>query len=71
MRTTLRSGLAISANQHENFAVALKTLFQELKSSGSPVHPIMFVQTLRTLFPQFAEQDRNGFMQQDAEECCK
>jgi ubiquitin carboxyl-terminal hydrolase 14 len=23
---------------------------------------------LRTLFPQFAEQDRNGFMQQDAEE---
>jgi hypothetical protein len=31
----------------------------------------MFVQSLRTLFPQFAEQDRNGFMQQDAEECCE
>ena len=24
---------------------------------------------LRSLFPQFAERDRNGFMQQDAEEC--
>jgi ubiquitin carboxyl-terminal hydrolase 14 len=46
------------------------TLIQELATSGTAVHPIMFVQALRTLFPQFAEQDRNGFMQQDAEECC-
>jgi ubiquitin carboxyl-terminal hydrolase 14 len=47
----------------------MRALFEELNSSGSSVQPLIFLQMFRTLYPQFAERDRNGFMQQDAEEC--
>ncbi|KAJ3360250.1 Ubiquitin carboxyl-terminal hydrolase 14 [Kappamyces sp. JEL0680] len=43
-RLTSRSGLAISSDQFANFAISMNTLFDELSTSGSPVHPIMFVQ---------------------------
>jgi ubiquitin carboxyl-terminal hydrolase 14 len=64
-----KSSISIGNNQSANFAVSMKALFEELDSSGTAVQPIVFLQMLRTLFPQFSERDRNGFMQQDAEEC--
>ncbi|KAJ2996735.1 deubiquitinating enzyme [Globomyces sp. JEL0801] len=64
-----RTSISMGVDTHTNFAVSMNSLFKELKSSGTPIQPIMFVQILRTLFPQFQERDRNGFMQQDAEEC--
>ncbi|KAJ3258242.1 deubiquitinating enzyme [Boothiomyces macroporosus] len=64
-----KTGINISSNNQQNFSVSMNALFKELDKSGQAVHPVMFVQLLRTLYPQFAERDRNGFMQQDAEEC--
>ena len=51
----------------KNFGSATKAFYDELKI-GNTVHPIVFLQLLRQVYPQFAEQDRNGYMQQDAEE---
>ena len=53
----------------KNFGSATKAFYDELKI-GEPVHPIVFLQLLRQVNPQFAEQDRHGYMQQDAEEAC-
>jgi len=39
-----------------------------LDTSGVSVPPLVFLQVFRQLFPQFAEQDRGGYCQQDAEE---
>lgn len=60
--------MSIGGDVFSNFALALNTLFGELSSSGTAVQPIIFLQLLRSIYPQFAERDRNGFMQQDAEE---
>ncbi|KAJ3294954.1 Ubiquitin carboxyl-terminal hydrolase 14 [Borealophlyctis nickersoniae] len=48
---------------------AMKNMFDDLDKSGDAVLPLVFLQMLRVVFPQFSEQDRHGFMQQDAEEC--
>jgi ubiquitin carboxyl-terminal hydrolase 14 len=64
-----KSQLGVGSNQYANFAVSMKALFEELDSSGNAVQPLVFLQLMRSLFPQFSERDRNGFMQQDAEEC--
>jgi ubiquitin carboxyl-terminal hydrolase 14 len=45
-------------------------LFGLLNKSNQPIPPLVFLQVLRTAFPQFAQKGEGGiFMQQDAEEC--
>jgi len=49
---------------------ALRDLYKQMGSTLTGFSPIAFLQTLRTAFPQFAQQTRDGrFEQQDAEEC--
>jgi ubiquitin carboxyl-terminal hydrolase 14 len=51
------------------FAAILKDLYRTLDTSGDPVYPVSFVNTLRLQFPQFAQTGQHGhFLQQDAEE---
>ncbi|CAM9673788.1 unnamed protein product [Heterosigma akashiwo] len=52
-----------------NFARALAETYRGLDASTESAPPVVFVQVLRGLFPQFAQQGpRGGYMQQDAEE---
>jgi ubiquitin carboxyl-terminal hydrolase 14 len=53
----------------KNLIISMRDLFRLLKKSGEPIPPLVFTQTLRTAFPQFSQQNRGQFMQQDAEEC--
>ncbi|CAN0228440.1 unnamed protein product, partial [Laminaria digitata] len=51
------------------FTAFLKETFDVADRSTEAIPPTMFVQVLRQLFPQFAQEGpRGGFMQQDAEE---
>ncbi|KAJ5263242.1 Peptidase C19 ubiquitin carboxyl-terminal hydrolase 2 [Penicillium angulare] len=54
----------------KDLAAALRDLFKEMSETQEGVPPFMFLNALRTVFPQFAQQDRNGhgYAQQDAEE---
>ncbi|KAI9595836.1 hypothetical protein BDF19DRAFT_440209 [Syncephalis fuscata] len=47
----------------------LRELFRKLKSEGESYAPGPFVQTLRQAYPRFAQMERGGYAQQDAEEC--
>ncbi|CAM9380699.1 unnamed protein product, partial [Sphacelaria rigidula] len=58
-----------SPNVAPLFTTSLRNIFDEADRSTDAIPPVMFVQVLRQLFPQFAQQGpRGGFMQQDAEE---
>lgn len=56
-------------NPRSNLSPSLNGLFTSLEKSGSAVSPLVFLQVLRSAYPQFAQQNNHGFMQQDAEEC--
>ncbi|TPX58593.1 hypothetical protein PhCBS80983_g03040 [Powellomyces hirtus] len=56
-------------DSRENLTVSMRALFEQLEKSGESVPPLVFLQFLRSAFPQFGEMDRTGYMQQDAEEC--
>ncbi|KAI8815403.1 hypothetical protein BJ742DRAFT_783447 [Cladochytrium replicatum] len=62
-------GNNLGGDPYSNLAVSLRTLFGSLETSGEAVPPLAFLQLLRTVHPQFAEQGRGGYAQQDAEEC--
>lgn len=47
---------------------ALKGLFSAMSKKQENVNPTLFLMQFRNNFPQFAEQDRGMFKQQDAEE---
>ncbi|CAM9587800.1 unnamed protein product, partial [Discosporangium mesarthrocarpum] len=49
-------------------AAALRDTYNSVDRSTEAAPPVMFLQILRSLFPQFAQQGPRGFMQQDAEE---
>jgi len=52
-----------------NFTRALHTTFKEADASTQAIPPLLFVQLLRSMYPQFAQTGpRGGYMQQDAEE---
>lgn len=52
------------------FIRLLKATFDQLSTKKGAINPQYFLITFRSLFPQFADQDRSGhFKQQDAEEC--
>ncbi|KAJ3341852.1 Ubiquitin carboxyl-terminal hydrolase 14 [Gonapodya sp. JEL0774] len=61
----------MTSNPRQNVAVSLKDLFKLLNTTPESVPPFVFLQVLRSAFPQFAEQSARGggFAQQDAEEC--
>lgn len=49
---------------------AAKNFMKDLDNKGEPFPPMDFVQTMRTVFPQFNETDDHGHhKQQDADEC--
>ncbi|KAJ5887445.1 hypothetical protein N7495_007486 [Penicillium taxi] len=53
-----------------DLAASLRDLFRQMSKTQEGIPPLMFLQALRTVFPQFAQRDRNGhgYAQQDAEE---
>ncbi|KAK8251868.1 ubiquitin C-terminal hydrolase-like protein [Phyllosticta capitalensis] len=59
-------GLGASADLTE----ALRDLFKQMSETQQGFPPMMFLNALRTAFPQFAQQSRDGrgYAQQDAEE---
>jgi ubiquitin carboxyl-terminal hydrolase 14 len=70
LQTALKSSpSSFSGDPRGNLASSLAKLFSELDRSGTSVTPLVFLQVLRSAFPQFNEQNHHGFMQQDAEEC--
>ena len=54
-----------------NITGSLRDLYKNMGSTTESFSPGMFLQALRTVFPQFAERARSGmgYAQQDAEEC--
>ncbi|KAJ3122882.1 hypothetical protein HK098_002421 [Nowakowskiella sp. JEL0407] len=65
----LSSPGSFGLNPAANLAKSLKKLLDDLDNSGESIPPLVFLQLLRQLFPQFAERNNHGYMQQDAEEC--
>ncbi|KAJ5595546.1 Ubiquitin carboxyl-terminal hydrolase 7 [Penicillium hispanicum] len=53
-----------------DLAASLRDLFKQMSETQEGIPPLMFLNALRTTFPQFAQRDRNGhgYAQQDAEE---
>ncbi|KAJ5742760.1 uncharacterized protein N7511_011161 [Penicillium nucicola] len=53
-----------------DLAAALRDLFKQMSETQVGIPPLMFLNALRAVFPQFAQRDRNGqgYAQQDAEE---
>ncbi|RHY23650.1 hypothetical protein DYB25_006318 [Aphanomyces astaci] len=52
-----------------NFTSSLRDMFYQLDANIDSIPPILFVDTLRRAFPQFAQQGpRGGYMQQDSDE---
>ncbi|KAH6570441.1 hypothetical protein BASA62_004358 [Batrachochytrium salamandrivorans] len=58
-----------TSDPYLNLSISMRALLEDLDKSGDPIPPMVFLQSLRTVFPQFAEANAQGFMQQDAEEC--
>lgn len=59
-----------STDSGKKLLLATQELFQDLKKGGESFPPFKFLLMLRQRFPQFAQQNNEGFyMQQDAEEC--
>ncbi|KAI8819276.1 hypothetical protein BJ741DRAFT_640375 [Chytriomyces cf. hyalinus JEL632] len=70
LQTALRSiPAAYTQDARLNLSKSLGGLYSQLEDSGDAVTPLLFLQVLRSCFSQFAEQNNQGFMQQDAEEC--
>ncbi|KAJ5622575.1 Ubiquitin carboxyl-terminal hydrolase 7 [Penicillium herquei] len=57
-------------NGSNDLAASLRDLFKQMSETQEGIPPFMFLNALRTVFPQFAQKDRNGhgYAQQDAEE---
>ncbi|KAJ5241909.1 uncharacterized protein N7469_000236 [Penicillium citrinum] len=53
-----------------DMAASLRDLFKQMSETQEGIPPLMFLNALRTAYPQFAQRDRNsgGYAQQDAEE---
>ncbi|EYE96936.1 ubiquitin-specific protease UBP6 [Aspergillus ruber CBS 135680] len=53
-----------------DLTASLRDLFKQMSETQEGFPPLMFLNSLRTAFPQFAQKDRNGhgYAQQDAEE---
>ncbi|GBB90513.1 hypothetical protein RclHR1_01750012 [Rhizophagus clarus] len=63
------SGSSSSAGAADTLTTSLRDLYRNLNQTTEGATPLNFLQILRSAFPQFAQRNANGFMQQDAEEC--
>lgn len=52
-----------------NMTAALRDLFEQLGKTTEGFPPMVFLQMLRTAFPQFAQMNNGVYSQQDAHEC--
>jgi len=68
LRQALNRYTGTGANQQPFLTNALKDTLNLLDGTTEPVPPMQFVMLLRQQFPQFAQQSRGHFMQQDADE---
>ncbi|GBC39388.2 ubiquitin carboxyl-terminal hydrolase 14 isoform X2 [Rhizophagus irregularis DAOM 181602=DAOM 197198] len=53
----------------DKLTTSLRDLYNNLNQATESVVPLHFLQLFRSVFPQFAQNTADGFMQQDAEEC--
>lgn len=53
-----------------DLTASLRDLFKQMSETQEGIPPLMFLNSLRNTFPQFAQRDKNGhgYAQQDAEE---
>ncbi|CAG8440358.1 2082_t:CDS:10 [Acaulospora morrowiae] len=63
------TGRSSGSNMPDSLVASLSDLYRKLNQTTESYQPLMFAQYLRTAFPQFAQRNAHGFMQQDAEEC--
>lgn len=66
--TKFESSNAINRSPTESLTVSLKGVFQQMLKKHESVNPMLFLTLFRNVYPQFAEQERGFFKQQDAEE---
>ncbi|XP_065062059.1 ubiquitin carboxyl-terminal hydrolase 14-like [Rhopilema esculentum] len=60
----------IMSNPSEAVTIALRDLFKTMEKTAEGFPPIIFLQVMHSVFPQFAEKNEHGtFQQQDANEC--
>jgi len=57
------------SSDSDNLTSSLRDLYRNLNQTTEGYAPLFFLQMLRNAFPQFAQRNANGYMQQDAEEC--
>ncbi|KAG8702714.1 deubiquitinating enzyme [Ceratobasidium sp. 395] len=69
LQTALDPAPSGPLNPQRRLAVAMRDTYKAMNKTTEGFPPIMLLQNLRTLFPQFAEQSNGHFAQQDAEEC--
>lgn len=56
-------------DRSKNLTIALRDLMRQLNDGGAEINPLIFLQTLRAQYDQFAQQVNGSFAQQDADEC--
>ncbi|KAK7204856.1 hypothetical protein BZA70DRAFT_280170 [Myxozyma melibiosi] len=62
-------GTLFGGSQPSDLAKRLRDLYRDMKNQTSALQPLVFLNTLRMVYPQFAEQGEHGrYKQQDAEE---
>ncbi|KAK9363715.1 hypothetical protein V1504DRAFT_444311 [Lipomyces starkeyi] len=59
---------SISLGGRSTLTKSLRDLYHDMKQQTNAYFPLPFLQTLRLVFPQFAEQEEGRYKQQDAEE---
>lgn len=63
-------GLNLGGGSGGDLTTSLRDLYKQLNSTTEGYAPVMFLNSLRSAFPQFAQKDKTGrYAQQDAEEC--
>ncbi|KAK9241239.1 hypothetical protein V1525DRAFT_392535 [Lipomyces kononenkoae] len=59
---------SIALGGQSTLTKSLRDVYRDMKQQTLPYYPLSFLQTLRLVFPQFAEQEEGRYKQQDAEE---
>ncbi|KAJ3192927.1 Ubiquitin carboxyl-terminal hydrolase 14 [Irineochytrium annulatum] len=70
LRTAIaKANPSFGQDPRANLMPAIGNMFRDLENSGASFTPLVFLQILRSAFPQFNEHNNQGYFQQDAEEC--
>lgn len=56
------------SNSNESLSIAVKAVFNQMQKKHENVNPTILLSIFRQVYPQFAEQERGFYKQQDAEE---